>query len=156
MLVLRDLIDMWAIPLFFVLSGFGAWFALQRRSGGQFLLERVKRLLIPLYTIGAFLIVLPKMYFEAYTNDGFRGGFWEAIGNSLSSFRFTLSWPGLTTLFTGHLWFLQMLFLVSVVVLPLLLALRTEAGKRFIGRVARWCSHRGGVFLMVIPMATGE
>ena len=26
-LVLRGLIDMWAVPLFFVLSGFGAWFA---------------------------------------------------------------------------------------------------------------------------------
>ena len=151
-LVLRGLIDMWAIPLFFVLSGTGAWFALKRRSGGRFLVERVRRLLIPLYTIGAFLIVLPQIYFDAYTN-GFRGGFWEAIGRSLSSFRFTLSWPGLTTLFTGHLWFLQMLFLVSVVVLPILLVLRSESGQRLIGRVAGWCSRRGGIFLMIIPIA---
>jgi glucan biosynthesis protein C len=151
-LVLRGAIDMWAVPLFFVLSGAGAWFALKRRSGGRFLVERVRRLLIPLYTIGAFVIVLPQIYFDAYTN-GSRGGFWEAIGQSLSSFRFTLSWPGLMTLFTGHLWFLQFLFLVSVVVLPLLLLLRSECGKRFIGRVAGWCSHRGGIFLLIIPLA---
>ena len=151
-LVLRGLIDMWAVPTFFVLSGAGAWFALKRRTGGRFLVERVRRLLIPVYTIGAFAIVLPQIYFDAYTN-GFRGGFWEAIGESLSSFRFTLSWPGLVNLFTGHLWFLQMLFLVSVVVLPLLLVLRSESGQRFIGRVAGWCSHRGGIFLMIIPMA---
>ena len=151
-LVFRGIIDMWAVPLFFVLSGTGAWFALKRRSGGRFLVERVRRLLIPLYTVGAFIIVLPQIYFDAYTN-GFRGGFWEAIGDSLSSFRFTLSWPGLTTLFTGHLWFLQMLFLVSVVVLPLLLFLRSERGQRLIRRVAGWCSHRGGIFLMIMPMA---
>lgn len=134
-LVLRGLIDMWAIPLFLVLSGAGAWFALKRRSGGRSFVERVRRLLIPVYTVGAFVIVLPQIHFDAYTN-GFRGGFWEAIGQSLSSFRFTLSWPGLMTLFTGHLWFLQMLFLVSAVVLPPLLLLRSESGQRFIDRIA--------------------
>jgi len=151
-LVLRGLIDMWAVPLFFVLSGFGAWFALKKRSGGRFLVERLRRLLLPLYTIGVFLIVLPQVYFDAYTN-GFRGGFWEAIGKALGSFRFTLSWPGLTNLFLGHLWFLQFLFLVSVVALPILLWLRTEGGQRLIGRVAGWCSVRGGVFLLIIPLA---
>ena len=154
-LVLRGLIDMWAVPTFFVLSGAGAWFALKRRTGGKFLVERARRLLIPVYTIGAFLIVLPQIYFDATTN-GFRGGFWEAIGQSLGSFRFTLRWPGLVNLFTGNLWFLQMLFLVSVVILPLLLVLRSEPGQRFIGRVAGWCSHRGGVFLLIIPIAVAR
>ena len=151
-LVLRGLIDMWAVPLFFVLSGFGAWYALKRRTGRRFLWERVRRLLIPLYTIGTFLIVLPQIYFDAYTR-GFQGGFWEAIADKLGAFRFTLSWPGLTNLFLGHLWFLQFLFLASVVVLPLLLLLRSEAGQRFIGRIAGWCSHRGGILLMVLPIA---
>ena len=151
-LVLRGLIDMWAVPLFFVLSGFGAWYALKKRSGARFLVERVRRLLIPLYTVGTFFIVLPQIYFDAYTK-GFQGGFWEAIGDKLVSFRFTLSWPGLTNLFLGHLWFLQFLFLVSVVVLPLLLVLRSEGGQRFIGRVAGWCSARGGIFLLILPMA---
>ena len=45
-----------------------------------------------------------------------------------------------------------MLFLVSVVVLPLLFYLRSKSGRRFIGRVAGWCSHRGGIFLLVIPI----
>jgi len=151
-LVLRGLIDMWAVPLFFALSGFGAWYALKKRSGGRFLVERVRRLLIPLYTIGTFFIVLPQIYFDAYTK-GFQGGFWEAIGNRLASFRFVGTWPGLTNLFLGHLWFLQFLFLVSVAVLPLLLLLRSKPGKRFIERVAGWCSARGGIFLLILPMA---
>jgi glucan biosynthesis protein C len=154
-LVFRGLIDMWAVPLFFVLSGFGAWYALKKRSGGRFLVERARRLLIPLYTIGTFLIVLPQIYFDATTN-GFQGGFWEAVGQSLGSFRFTLTWPGLTNLFLGHLWFLQFLFLVSVLVLPLLLFLKSDLGQRFVGRVAGWCSHRGGIFLLILPLAAAR
>ena len=151
-LVFRGIINMWAIPTFFVLSGAGAWFGLKRRSGGRFLIERVRRLLIPMYTIGVFAIVLPQIYFDGYTN-GFRGGFWEAIGRSLGSVRFTLDWPGLSTFFVGHLWFLQFLFLVSVVVLPLLLMLRSKSGQRFIGRVAAFCSRGGGIFLAILPIA---
>ena len=48
----RGLIWAWVMELFFVLSGVGAWFALKSRSGGQFLWDRVKRLLIPMYTVG--------------------------------------------------------------------------------------------------------
>ncbi len=150
-LVIRGIIDIWAIPTFFVLSGAGAWFALRRRSAGRFLTERVQRLLIPMYTVGIFAIVLPQIYFDAFTN-GYRGGFWPIITRHLSSVRFDPGWPGLTSYFVGHLWFLQFLFLVSVVVLPLLFYLRSEAGRRFIGRVAGWCSHRGGIFLLVIPI----
>jgi len=154
-LVLRGLIDLWAIPTFFVLSGAGAWFALKRRSGGRFLVERVRRLLVPLYTIGLFLIVLPQIYFDAYTK-GTAGGFWETVGRSLGSVRFVPDWPGLSSFFFGHLWFLQFLFLASVVVLPLLLYLRSGSGQRVIGRIAGWCSHRGGIFLMIAPIAAAR
>jgi len=151
-LILRGLIDIWAIPLFFVLSGAGAWFALKRRSPRRFLVERVKRLLVPLYTVGIFAIALPQIYFDAFTR-GYSGSFGAIIAQDLGSVRFDPSWPGLSTFFPGHLWFLQFLFLVSVVVIPLLVYLRRESGKRFIGRVAGLCSHRGGIFLLIIPIA---
>jgi glucan biosynthesis protein C len=150
--LVRSLIDMWAIPLFFVLSGAGAWFALQRARAGRFLVERVRRLLIPLYTVGLFAIVLPQIYFDAFTN-GYRGSFGAIIGRSLGSVRFDPGWPGLSSFFFGHLWFLQFLFLVSILVLPLLIFLRGTPGKRFIGRVASWCNRRGGLLLLAAPYA---
>ena len=151
-LIFRGLIDIWAVPLFFVLSGFGAWYALKRRSAGRFLVERFQRLFIPLYTVGLFLIVLPQVYFDAYTR-GFQGGFWEAVGQNFSGFRFVPGWPGLVNLFPGHLWFLQFLLLVSIAALPFLLLLRSDAGKRFTGKIAGWCQPRGGIFLMILPLA---
>ncbi|UCF09919.1 MAG: acyltransferase family protein [Candidatus Bipolaricaulota bacterium] len=150
-LVLRGLIDIWAVPTFFVISGVGAWFALKRRSGRRFLAERIQRLLVPLYSVGLFAIVVPQIYFDAFTN-GYRGSFGGAIARSLGSVGFDPSWPGLATFFPGHLWFLQFLFLVSVVVIPALLLLRSERGKRAIARISGWCSHRGGIFLFIVPI----
>ena len=50
--VLRlGLIWTWVMELFFLLSGVGAWYALKSRTAGAYLAERVKRLLIPLYTV---------------------------------------------------------------------------------------------------------
>lgn len=40
------------MEFFFLLSGVGFWYALRSRTAGQYLLERVKRLLIPPYTVG--------------------------------------------------------------------------------------------------------
>jgi fucose 4-O-acetylase-like acetyltransferase len=53
----------WVMELFFLLSGVGSWFALRRRSGGQYLWERSKRLLVPLFTVGLFLLLPPQFYF---------------------------------------------------------------------------------------------
>jgi glucan biosynthesis protein C len=63
-LIFTGLLDLWLMPLFFLLSGVGSWYALKSRSGGQYLFDRVKRLLIPLYTVGAFVILLPQAYFD--------------------------------------------------------------------------------------------
>ena len=55
--------------------------------------------------------------------------------------------------FSGHLWFLQYLFLISLLTLPLLLYLRSGSGQRWVTRLAGWCDRRGGIFLFVIPLA---
>ena len=54
--------------------------------------------------------------------------------------------------FSGHLWFLQYLFLVSLLALPLLRYLRSEKGIRLIDMLAKWCQRRGGIFIFLIPV----
>jgi glucan biosynthesis protein C len=51
------------------------------------------------------------------------------------------------------LWFLQYLFLISLVTLPLLLFLKSGRGQRWVARLAGWSDGRGGIFLFVIPLA---
>jgi peptidoglycan/LPS O-acetylase OafA/YrhL len=52
----------------------------------------------------------------------------------------------------GHLWFLQHLFIISLVILPLLRYLKSESGQRLIDRLAGWGERRGGMFLFLIPL----
>jgi hypothetical protein len=144
----------WEMPLFFVLSGIGSWYALKSRNGGQYLFERVKRLLVPFYTVGIFLLLPPQFYIDFVTHRGYRPSYWDMVppffvGDSL---RLWLKDPYITNFWPGHLWFLQFLFIVSLVTLPLLLFLRSESGRRLIGTLAGWCHHRGGIFLFLIPL----
>jgi glucan biosynthesis protein C len=148
-------LDMWFMPLFCLLSGVGSWYALRSRTNGQYLLERVKRILVPLYTVGLFLLLPPQFYFEIFSNAGYRGAFLEMLPRYFSGLRhFSLDWPGglLPLSFSGHLWFLQYLFLISLVALPLLRYLRSEQGLRLIDKLAGWCDRRGGIFLFLIPL----
>jgi len=147
-------LDQWMMPLLFLLSGLGSWYSLRSRSPGRYLLERVKRLLVPLYTVGAFILLPPQFYFEVLTHRGYRGPVWELIpplyGGPL---RFFLDEPYLINLWPGHLWFLQFLFILSLVMLPLLLLLRSASCERLIDRLAAWSARWGGIFLFLIPLA---
>ena len=59
--IVRDFfISSWFMELFCLVSGFAAWYALKHRTARQFFTERVKRLLIPLYTVGLFILVVPS------------------------------------------------------------------------------------------------
>jgi len=164
--ILREmLISAWFMELFFLVSGFAAWYALKRRTAGQFLAERVTRLLIPLYTVGLFVLVVPQDYFDGVTQGKITGTFWEwlptyflTLPEHLLSFWKHLADPIalLPYTFSGHLWFIQMLFVVSLLTLPVLLFLRSERGGRLIERLAGWVARPGGIFLFLIPLASVE
>jgi hypothetical protein len=151
-----SLIWVWVMELFFLLSGFGTWYALKSKTSYQYLIERGKRLLIPLYTVGLLILIPPQFYFEIVTNGGYTGTFREMIPLYFGEFsRFGLSNTPFTLLpfpFGGHLWFLQYLFLISLVLLPTLLYLRSVSGQRLVGTLAGWSNRRGGIFLFVIPL----
>ncbi|MBN1625336.1 MAG: acyltransferase family protein [Deltaproteobacteria bacterium] len=154
-LVFVGWLDMWFMPLFFLLSGVGSWYALRSVNNGQYLLDRVKRILVPLYTVGLFLLLPPQLYFEIFSNRGYAGTFWEMLPHYFSDLRhFSFDWPGglVHVPFSGHLWFLQFLFLISVLALPLMRYLRSEKGLRLIDTLAGWCNRRGGIFLFLVPV----
>jgi hypothetical protein len=141
-------LDMWFMPCFFLLSGVGSWYSLRSRSKGQYLLERVKRLLIPLYTVGLFLLLPPQFFFWIFSNKSFSGTFWESLPRYFSG-PFD---PLPVVPFHGHLWFLQFLFMISLLTLPLQIYLRSERGLRLNETLAVWCHRRGGIFLFLIPV----
>jgi len=153
--VFTGLLDMWMMQLFFLLAGVASWYALRSRSGGQYLVDRVKRLLVPLYTVGMIILIPPQLYFELASHRGFTGTYWELlqlyVGDAIS-YGINFKSPFFFNIFWGHLWFLHFLFIISLVTLPLLLYLRSDGGRRVIERLAGWCDHWGGIFLFLIPL----
>lgn len=154
-------VGIWNMELFFLVAGFATWYALKHRTGGQYLVERVKRLLIPLYTVGLFILLPPQKYFDGVTHGAITGTFWQWLpsyyltlpGSALSSWRPLLDPASLLPYpFTGHLWFIRTLFVISLVSLPVLLFLRSERGRRFLDRLAGWAARPGGIFLLLIPL----
>jgi fucose 4-O-acetylase-like acetyltransferase len=65
-------INIWHMPLFFLLSGSAAWFALSLRPERSFAKERVKRLFIPL-VFGMAVIIPPQVYIERIFRGQFEG-----------------------------------------------------------------------------------
>ncbi len=155
---------LWLMELFFFLAGFATWYALKKRTTGQYLLERVKRLLIPLYTVGLFIIVVPQAYLDGFTHGKITSSFWQWLPGYYAGL------PGqvfhtpdlrdpiqlLPYGFWGHLWFIGMLVLVTLAALPVILYLRTGQGQRLIAALAGWAGKPGGIFLFVIALAAGR
>lgn len=139
-------VNRWRLPILFVISGIGTFYALRRRTGGQFVAERFWRLIVPLI-VGILLIVPPQVYVERliegattanywswYATDALRDGSYPA-GN--------FSWH--------HLWFLPYLFLFSVVLLPLFLWLRPRTGGAIHRTLQRW-TRRPWLLYFPVPL----
>jgi peptidoglycan/LPS O-acetylase OafA/YrhL len=139
----------WGMPLFFFLSGVGSWFALRKRTSGQYVRERVNRLLVPFF-LGALLLSPIQFYFQwrHQTETGvFEGSLLEFLtARPLNFGPQIFGWIGY------HLWFLGFLFAFALIALPLFLWLKGDAGRKFIDWLAKLSEKRGGLLVFIIPL----
>ncbi len=139
-------VNQWRLPILFMISGMGTYFALNKRSGKQFAVERIVRLFIPL-VVGMLLIVPPQVYIERLANGEFLGGyfdFWPSEAFLGVYPEGNLSWH--------HLWFLPYLLIYSLLLVPLFLYLKKHPGLKFIQWVKRVVSSRFGLFWCIVPL----
>jgi peptidoglycan/LPS O-acetylase OafA/YrhL len=141
----------WMMPLFFILSGIGAYHSLAHQRWRQFLISRVKRLAVPLL-FGIFVVIAPwQVYLECVSHGRYSGSFWHWYWRE-----YFHGWYGLGGNFAWmgiHLWYLEFLFVFSVLALPLFLYLRSPSGVRATAALARFLSSPGAIFLLALPIA---
>jgi glucan biosynthesis protein C len=151
------LLSIWGMPFFFLVAGAGSWFALQKRSGHQYMRERFYRLLIP-FIVGLVLFS-PIEYYIENTNKIQRGlqTSFQGFLSVFSTFNpLLLHFPGFSPRWWGygyHLWFLGFLFCFALITLPFFLWLKKKTGVSFLSWMAKLCEHRGGLLLIIIPFA---
>lgn len=67
-------VNQWRLPILFIISGMGTYYALNKRTSLQFSLERLKRLCIP-FALGMLLIVPPQVYIERLLDNPLMGSY---------------------------------------------------------------------------------
>jgi hypothetical protein len=138
----------WGLPLLFLIAGASAWLSLAHRTGRQFVKERVLHLLVPF--IGCVLTIIPiSMYFASLIPAGPHSPFLQFYADYFQ--RYTQFFQGnpLDQLiaFWGTLWFIFVIFLLSLLLLPLILLLRGPHGVRVIGGCVAVCQIPGGTLM---------
>jgi peptidoglycan/LPS O-acetylase OafA/YrhL len=149
MSVFTAFVGSWMMPLFFIVSGFGTGFSLRFRTAGQYALERLKRLFIPL-VFGTLVLIAPQVYYERIYNGQFHGSYFQFYPHFFQGI-----YPDGNFSY-HHLWFLLYLFAFSLIALPLFLHFKTQAGQRLVSRFASVCQKPGGIFLLALPIAAIE
>lgn len=146
--VVMDLFTLWGMPLIFVISGASLYYSLRSRRAGQFVKERVLRLLVPLLT-GLFTLVPVMVYLDRLSHHRYFGSFIAWLPdyfNGLEGYGGNFAWTGL------HLWYLEVLFVYSLLLLPLFIFFKTPAGQRLLAGLERLLAVPGALYLLALPV----
>jgi len=117
------------MPLLFVLAGISTRFALRKRTVGEYLVERAKRLLVP-FLFGTIVLMPVMTYIADRFNCSYDGGFFEHYAVFFTKFTDLTGADGGFSL--GQFWFLLYLLVISAVsagILALLKKTNPEQGK---------------------------
>ena len=139
----------WLMPLVFVISGASLFYALGKgglvETVGKFIKDKVLRLLVPL-VVGIFVHGAIQVYLERLTHHQFSGSFFQFLPHY---FEGIYGMGGNFAIQGMHLWYLLVLFVFSLVCLPLLLLLRSRLGSQALGKLTDLLAIPGVVYLVV-------
>lgn len=124
----------WFMPTLFLLAGISTRLSLNKRTYTQFLIERVSRLLVP-FIVGVILVVPIQCYIADVFHNDYSEGFLMHYVKFFTSITDFTGYDGSFTI--GHLWFLIILFLISVLCL-LLIRVRKECNSNMLIYLLIW------------------
>lgn len=121
------LLNVWRIPLLFFVSGMGVCFALRRRDWKQLLLDRARRILLPLIFGSFFIVPIHVFIFQKYYEQ-------EIVYS-----------PGV-----GHLWFLLNICIYVTQIIGLAF-LDKDYDYKFFNALRRLLKRPYFLYLFIIP-----
>ena len=127
--IFMAMLNVWRIPILFLISGMGVRFAMERRDWKQLLKDRTIRILIPL-VFGYFFIV-PIYIYLIYKHYGLAAQYSPEL---------------------GHLWFLANIFAYVLLLLPLLYYLKNRPNNFFLRTLSTLFRWPVMLFLMALPL----
>lgn len=139
----------WRLPLLFMISGIVIYYSLGKRRSKGFLLERSRRLLIPLI-FGMLVIIPPQIYVERISNGVHFANYWE-FWKIVFNF---IPYPDGGALSWHHLWYVLYIFVYSIAALPIFLFFRSDKSKSLKTSVGNFIGkHPNSIYFLVVPLA---
>lgn len=137
----------WLMPFVFVISGASLFHAVGKGSHAGFIRDKVLRLLVP-FVVGVFTHVAFCVYLERVSHHQFAGSFiafYPHYFDGMYGYGGNFAWMGL------HLWYLDMLFVFTLVCYPLFLLLK-RTGRVFLDRLGDFLALPGAPLLLILPV----
>lgn len=123
-----SLLNVWRIPILFFISGMGVYFAIKKRNWKLLMLERMRRILIPLI-FGYFAIVPIHVFIlQKYFHQDF---------NYSAGF--------------GHLWFLANIFVYIIILSPIFFLLKANYNSKIFRISRKIIQFPIGIYIFLIP-----
>ena len=139
-------INIFHMPLFFFIAGTSSKLALQRKSFVKYSKNRFTRLFIP-FIFGLLIIVPPQPFLAAKYHNGYLGSFFDFYLNYFQTgFQDITGYRGTFT--PGHLWFIIILYAISIIALPIMKMLNSPSGTEF---QEKYFHHVNFIRIFIIP-----
>lgn len=147
--VWKQYTNIWGMPLILIISGASVFYALGKFSPGKYIKGIVLRLFVPL-VVGMFTHIAFQVYLERLHKGEFSGSFFEFYPHyfdGMYAFGGNFAWMGL------HLWYLEILLILSLLFLPLFLFFKKNGvGRHLLKTLGDVLAFPGGVLLFVLPV----
>lgn len=127
--IVMSMLNVWRIPILFMVSGMGVRFAMERRNWKELLKDRTVRILVPF--IFGFLFICPILAYIVLNYYDMEAGY---IPNA------------------GHLWFLANIFLYVILLLPLLSYLKNRPDNFVFRILSRILRRPWVIFAAALPL----
>ncbi|MDF2790762.1 MAG: hypothetical protein K0S80_3863 [Neobacillus sp.] len=118
----------WLMPIFFAVSGINSYYALQKRTGIQYMKERLARLGIPLL-FGVMILTPPQIYMERVSHGQYSGSFFNWYPHYFDGVYLDIGGAGNFAFVGLHLWYLLVLLVFSFITLPLFIRKKPSVSK---------------------------
>ena len=139
---------LWSMPLLFTISGASVSLALGKRRPGVLLKDRALRLLVPL-VVGIFTHGMWQIYLERSSHGQFDGTFFDFVPHyfqGLYGLGGNFAWMGV------HLWYLELLFVFTLILMPLFAWMRKRSDEGSINPPERKEFFPGRIYMFAIPV----
>lgn len=142
----------WHMPILFFLAGASSRFSLDNRSKKKYILERIKRLLIP-FILGMLILVPPQGYFARVSRGKSVGNYfeqWKYFWTNISNIPYDGSWG------PAHLWFILYLFIISLISLLIIKSFEKDFIKKLLSKLKYKLLGKYSLIFMILILFVSD